>query len=323
MPTSRRRAGEGRSGGRRRSESRPAWSGRRWRRGHDAGRGRGTPDRAVRQWRPTALHVGEPREPNLQGLHDRVRRGGRGRGAVRPGGAGPPARAISTSSWCNLQGVVSHGSPTGCSAACWPSRTGPGSSTWRKGILDAGAAVRGSSPIRCIAAVVQERTRDRVPRHRGDAPDRQLRLDARAADHGRGDERRHPGARTLERCGVKVEILGFTTRAWKGGQSPREVAVQDSASRINPGRLNDLRHIVYKAADAPWRRARKNLGLMLREGLLKENIDGEALAWAHDPAARPARTAPHPDGDLRRRAGRRLNALGQSRATIWSATCAR
>jgi cobaltochelatase CobT len=85
-------------------------------------------------------------------------------------------------------------------------------------------------------------------------------------------------ARTLERCAVKVEILGFTTRAWKGGQA-REKWVQDGKPK-NPGRLNDLRHIVYKAADAPWRRARKNLGLMLREGLLKENIDGEALLWA-------------------------------------------
>lgn len=87
-------------------------------------------------------------------------------------------------------------------------------------------------------------------------------------------------ARTLERCVVKVEVLGFTTRAWKGGQS-REKWISEGKI-ANPGRLNDLRHIVYKAADAPWRRARKNLGLMLREGLLKENIDGEALLWAHD-----------------------------------------
>jgi cobaltochelatase CobT len=87
-------------------------------------------------------------------------------------------------------------------------------------------------------------------------------------------------ARTLERCGVKVEILGFTTRAWKGGQS-RERWIA-SGKPPNPGRLNDLRHIVYKAADAPWRRARKSLGLMLREGILKENIDGEALLWAHN-----------------------------------------
>ncbi len=86
-------------------------------------------------------------------------------------------------------------------------------------------------------------------------------------------------ARTLERCAVKVEVLGFTTRAWKGGQS-RERWVAEGKPR-NPGRLNDLRHIVYKAADSPWRRARKNLGLMLREGLLKENIDGEALTWAY------------------------------------------
>ena len=86
-------------------------------------------------------------------------------------------------------------------------------------------------------------------------------------------------ARTLERCGVKVEILGFTTRAWKGGQS-REAWLQ-AGKPPAPGRLNDLRHIIYKSADAPWRRARKNLGLMMREGLLKENIDGEALDWAH------------------------------------------
>ena len=87
-------------------------------------------------------------------------------------------------------------------------------------------------------------------------------------------------ARTLERCGVKVEILGFTTRAWKGGQS-RELW-QQAGKPAAPGRLNDLRHIIYKSADAPWRRAKKSLGLMLREGILKENIDGEALLWAHD-----------------------------------------
>ena len=86
-------------------------------------------------------------------------------------------------------------------------------------------------------------------------------------------------ARTLERCGVKVEILGFTTRAWKGGQS-REAWLA-AGKPPNPGRLYDLRHIIYKSADAPWRRSRKNLGLMMREGLLKENIDGEALDWAH------------------------------------------
>jgi len=87
-------------------------------------------------------------------------------------------------------------------------------------------------------------------------------------------------ARTLERCGVKVEILGFTTRAWKGGQS-REKWLADGRPP-QPGRLNDLRHIIYKQADEPWRRARKSLGLMMREGLLKENIDGEALLWAHN-----------------------------------------
>jgi cobaltochelatase CobT len=85
-------------------------------------------------------------------------------------------------------------------------------------------------------------------------------------------------ARTLERCGVKVEILGFTTRAWKGGKS-RE-AWLEAGRPANPGRVNDIRHIIYKSADEPWRHARRNLGLMMREGLLKENIDGEALDWA-------------------------------------------
>jgi cobaltochelatase CobT len=86
-------------------------------------------------------------------------------------------------------------------------------------------------------------------------------------------------ARTLERCGVKVEILGFTTRAWKGGQSREEWL--RAGKPPHPGRLNDLRHIIYKSADAPWRRVRRNLALMMREGLLKENIDGEALEWAY------------------------------------------
>lgn len=87
-------------------------------------------------------------------------------------------------------------------------------------------------------------------------------------------------ARTLERCGVKVEILGFTTRAWKGGMSKEDWL--KAGRPTHPGRLNDLRHVTYKPADAPWRRARRNLGLMMREGLLKENIDGEALLWAHE-----------------------------------------
>jgi cobaltochelatase CobT len=87
-------------------------------------------------------------------------------------------------------------------------------------------------------------------------------------------------ARTLERCSVKVEILGFTTKAWKGGQAREQWLA--AGKPANPGRLNDLRHIIYKTADAPWRRAKRSLALMMREGLLKENIDGEALAWAHN-----------------------------------------
>ena len=87
-------------------------------------------------------------------------------------------------------------------------------------------------------------------------------------------------ARTLERCLIKTEILGFTTKAWKGGES-REVWIKDGKP-VNPGRLNDLRHIIYKNGDSPWRRSKKNLGLLLREGILKENVDGEALKWAYN-----------------------------------------
>ena len=87
-------------------------------------------------------------------------------------------------------------------------------------------------------------------------------------------------AKTLERCLIKSEILGFTTKAWKGGKS-RENWIKNNKPS-NPGRLNDLRHIIYKSADAPWRRSKKNLGLLLKEGILKENVDGEALSWAYE-----------------------------------------
>ena len=89
---------------------------------------------------------------------------------------------------------------------------------------------------------------------------------------------------TLERCNVKTEVLGFTTKQWKGGES-RKMWMEDGKPE-NPGRLNDIRHIIFKSADTPWRRGQKNFGLMLREGLLKENVDGEALIWAHDRLAR-------------------------------------
>ena len=117
------------------------------------------------------------------------------------------------------------------------------------------------------------------PRHRRHAAARQFRLDARAADHGRRDLRRHPGAHA-----GALRRQGRDPRLHHPGLEGRPVARErgcKAGKPGNPGRLNDLRHIVYKAADAPWRRARKNLGLMMREGLLKENIDGEALDWAH------------------------------------------
>ncbi len=116
-------------------------------------------------------------------------------------------------------------------------------------------------------------------------------------------------ARTLERCGVKVEILGFTTRAWKGGQARERWLAAGKPPA--PGRLNDLRHIVYKSADAPWRRARRSLGLMLREGAAQGEHRRRGAAVGAQPPARAHRAAQDPDGDLGRRAGRRLDAVGQ------------
>ena len=116
-------------------------------------------------------------------------------------------------------------------------------------------------------------------------------------------------ARVLERCGVQCEVLGFTTRDWDGGEPAREWAADGYPD--GPGRLNALEHIVIKGADVPWRRARVALGLFLRDEMLKENIDGEALAWAHRPPARPPRAAAHPGGRVRRHADGRSDARGQ------------
>ncbi len=147
-----------------------------------------------------------------------------------------------------------------------------------EGILDAGRLARIiANPMHSLSFKIEKETnfRDTVVSllidNSGSMRGRPITVAAMSADLL---------ARTLERCGVKVEVLGFTTKAWKGGQSREKW--QAEGKPINPGRLNDLRHIVYKAADSPWRRVRRNLGLMLREGILKENIDGEALLWAHD-----------------------------------------
>jgi len=146
-----------------------------------------------------------------------------------------------------------------------------------EGILDAGRLARVvASPTHSLSFKIERETdfRDTVVSllidNSGSMRGRPITVAALSADIL---------ARTLERCGVKVEILGFTTRAWKGGKS-RELW-EHSGKPANPGRLNDLRHIVFKGADTPYRRAKKTLALMLREGILKENIDGEALLWAH------------------------------------------
>ncbi len=185
-------------------------------------------------------------------------------------------RAYLDQQLASLSNVVSR-LPTSCSASCWRSRTAPGASTSRR----ASSTWRASPGSSSIPPRRSPSRKSRTPSsattvvsilidNSGSMRGRPIMVAAVCADIL---------ARTLERCGVKTEILGFTTRAWKGG-SAREDWLK-AGKPPQPGRLNDLRHIIYKSADAPWRRARRNLGLMMREGLLKENIDGEALMWAH------------------------------------------
>ena len=183
---------------------------------------------------------------------------------------------ISTSSF-RICRAWSRGSPIACSGCCWRNKTAPGNSISKKGCsIHRGLTRVIVDPMHPLSFKREKDTdfRDTVVTllldNSGSMRGRPITVAATCADIL---------ARTLERCGVKVEILGFTTRAWKGGQSRESWLAQ--GKQANPGRLNDLRHIIYKSADAPWRRARKNLGLMMREGLLKENIDGEALDWAH------------------------------------------
>jgi cobaltochelatase CobT len=205
-----------------------------------------------------------------------VRRDRRRRGSVRRGGAGPAARLLDKQ-LANLQGVVgAAGQPLQRRLMAQQNRS--------LGFRSGGRHARcrrgwpASSSIRPAAVLQAWRSdtefRDTVVTllldNSGSMRGRPITVAATCADIL---------ARTLERCGVKVEILGFTTRAWKGGQAREKWLAPASRSA---GPLNDLRHIIYKSADAPWRRARRNLGLMMREGLLKENIDGEALLWAHN-----------------------------------------
>ena len=261
-------------------------------------RGEPRPARAKRA-RPTAdeMHgrrrdVGRPRhrrgaarrravlEPaadgRLQGLHHAAST----RSSTPRSSATPPSSTacapISTSSSPTSR-APSPASPTGCSAGCMAQQNRAWDFDLEEGMLDAARLTRVViDPTHPLSFKAERDTefRDTVVTllldNSGSMRGRPIMVAAICADIL---------ARTLERCGVKVEILGFTTRAWKGGQS-REAWLQ-AGKPAEPGRLNDLRHIIYKAADAPWRRARRNLGLMMREGLLKENIDGEALAWAH------------------------------------------
>ena len=226
--------------------------------------------------RPPPSRANEPRGPDYKAFTQKFDEVDPRRGSLRSRRADAASR-LSRQAARASAGRRRAGLPTGCSAACWRSRTGPGSSTSRRA-CSTRRACRASSwiPFQPLSFKREKDTdfRDTVVTllldNSGSMRGRPITVAATCADIL---------ARTLERCGVKVEILGFTTRAWKGGQA-REQWLQ-SGKPANPGRLNDLRHIIYKSADAPWRRARKNLGLMMREGLLKENIDGEALDWAH------------------------------------------
>jgi cobaltochelatase CobT len=214
-------------------------------------------------------------DPDYTVYFHRLRRGDRGRGPRRAAGAGTPAR-LSRPAARTAEG---RGQPAGQQASA--PVAGAAEPLWEfdreEGILDAGRLARVvANPTTPLSFKVEKDTefRDTVVTllldNSGSMRGRPISIAAICAD---------VLARTLERCGVKVEILGFTTRAWKGGKSREDWLAEGRPQQ--PGRLNDLRHIVYKPADAPWRRVRDNLGLMMKEGLLKENIDGEALEWAH------------------------------------------
>ncbi len=235
--------------------------------------------------RPPTPGRAEQRGSDYRAFTKQVRRGRRGRGALRRRRSWSGCAPISTSSCNNLSSVVSR-----LANRLQRRLMAQQSRSWEfdleEGMLDPARLSRVIIDPQQPLSFKQEKDtdfRDTVVTllldNSGSMRGRPITVAATCADIL---------ARTLERCGVKVEILGFTTRAWKGGQS-REAWLQ-AGKPADPGRLNDLRHIIYKSADAPWRRARKNLGLMMREGLLKENIDGEALDWAHKP---PARRAPN------------------------------
>ena len=226
--------------------------------------------------RAEAAFSNMPPASDYHGLHDTLRRDRPGRGAVRHRGTRPPAR-LSRQAARSPAGRCRRGSPTGLQRRLMAQQNRAWDFDLEEGMLDAARLARVViDPMHPLSFKLERDTefRDTVVTllldNSGSMRGRPITVAATCADIL---------ARTLERCGVKVEILGFTTRAWKGGQS-REAWLQ-AGKPAAPGRLNDLRHIIYKAADAPWRRARRNLGLMMREGLLKENIDGEALAWAH------------------------------------------
>ena len=293
-----RRGGRGR-GGRRANRA------TRWRPARSEARRRRARRQHLRLARPAQL--GAVADHRLQGLHDPLRRDRRGRGAVRQeelAGCAP----ISTSRWAACR-TSSPGSPTGFSGGCWRSRRAAGTSTRRKG-CSMPRGWPGSSSIPRHALSLQDRARHRVPRHRRFAPDRQFGLDARAADRHCRDLRRHPRAHAgaMRRA---TEILGFTTRGWKGGQS-REAWLADGRP-ANPGTAQrpSADHLQARRRALPPRppQPRADDARRAAEGEYRRR----GAAMGAQPADRAARGAAHPDGDLRRRAGRRFDRLGQRR----------
>ena len=236
-----------------------------------------TPETAGEPWRPRQPLPNEPRGPDYKAFTTALRRDGRA-----PRNSATPEeldrlRAYLDKQLANLQGVVAR-----LANRLQRRLMAQQNRSWdfdlEEGVLDPARLTRVViDPMH--AAVLQAGEGHQLPRHRGDAAARQFRLDARPADHGGGDLRRHPGAHAgaLRRQGRDPRLHHPRL---EGRAVAREPGSQ-AGKPANPGRLNDLRHIIYKSADAPWRRARSNLGLMMREGLLKENIDGEALDWAH------------------------------------------
>ncbi len=285
----------------------------------DRARRTATPTKPVKATSPGARYpAGRRQEPRrLQDFHTAIRRSDRRRRPLRSRGAVAPAPVSRSAIAANAN------APSEQPSAAPPD----GAAESQLGVRSRGRHPRCGAPdprrrsTRCTRSSFKVEHDIELPRHGGDAAARQFGLDARPADHGCRDVRRYSGAYagTLRRQGRDPRL--HHTRL--EGRAVTRDAGWRKASQRSPAASTICATSSTNRPTSPWRRARRNLGLMMREGLLKENIDGEALIWAHSRLLYRPEAAPHPDGDFRRRAGRRFDLVGQCGAVSGASTCGR